>query len=870
MAASTSHGDVQNIGRPATGGNASDDVDALRRLQLNLFDKTRGATRAEEDAAVDIFSAPGEGRECVEIARRILRLAGEGTPFDRIAVLLRAPEHYRAHIVEAFARAGIPVHLARGTRRPDPSGRAFCSLLRCALENLSARRFAEYLSLGQVPDATSAGEPPPATPAEDRWSVPDHDLLPTSITEGDATEAASKDAEDNVADHDRPAEVGQLRAPRRWEQLLVEAAVIGGSDRWRRRLKGLENVLALQLSELEDDDARLGAVQRSIDNLSAFTTFVLPLIDDLESFPAAANWSDWLQQLGDLATRALRRPERVLSVLSELAPMGPIGPVALAEVVSVLEGLLLEAAVPSASPVYGRVFVAPVEAARGLSFDAVFVPGLAEKLFPQRIVEEPLLLDGLRERLPGRLQTNQERLDRERLALTIAVGAADKQIAFSYPRLDLEQGRPRVPSFYALETVRAAEGQLLDFAELARRAGSTTQARLGWPAPSVPSDAIDATEYDLAVLAAITDGAGAGAARYLLDTNAYLARALRGRFQRWGRRWTSADGLVRSSAATDKIMALHTLAARSYSPTALQNFAACPYKFFLAAIHRLSPREEPAAIEQLDPLQRGSFIHDCQFELLVRLRQRKLLPVRAASLKAAYRTLEEIVSATATRYSDDLAPAIARVWEDEIAAIHVELREWLRLASEDDSGYVPLHFELGFGLGDRAQSDRNDPASVVTAIELDCGIRLRGSIDVVERHPTNQIRVTDHKTGRANARKGQIVGGGNSLQPLLYALAAEKILGTSEVREGRLYFCTSRGGFAEHVVALDARSRELADEVATTISSALDRSFFPAAPGRGECDQCDYHCVCGPYEELRVARKSQDALDELFALRLLP
>ena len=451
-----------------------------------------------------------------------------------------------------------------------------------------------------------------------------------------------------------------------------------------------------------------GAVQRSLDDLSAFTTFVLPLIDDLESFPAAATWSDWLQRLGDLATRALRRPERVLSVLSELAPMGPIGPVALAEVVSVLEGLLLEAAVPSASPVYGRVFVAPVDAARGLSFDAVFVPGLAEKLFPQRIVEEPLLLDGLRKRLPGELQINQGRLDRERLALTVAVGAADKQIAFSYPRLDLEQGRPRVPSFYALETVRAAEGQLLDFAELARRAGSATQARLGWPAPSVPADAIDATEYDLAVLAAITDGADAGAARYLLDTNTHLARALRGRFQRWGRRWTSADGLVRSSVTTDKIMALHALAARSYSPTALQHFAACPYKFFLAAIHRLSPREEPAAIEQLDPLQRGSFIHDCQFELLVRLRERKLLPVRAASLKAAYKTLEEIVSATATRYSDDLAPAIARVWEDEIAAIHVELREWLRLASEDDSGYVPLHFELGFGLGDRARSDRND------------------------------------------------------------------------------------------------------------------------------------------------------------------
>jgi len=36
--------------------------------------------------------------------------------------------------------------------------------------------------------------------------------------------------------------------------------------------------------------------------------------------------------------------------------------------------------------------VGPVEAARGLSFEAIFAPGLAEKLFPRRIVEEPILL----------------------------------------------------------------------------------------------------------------------------------------------------------------------------------------------------------------------------------------------------------------------------------------------------------------------------------------------------------------------------------------------------------------------------------------------------------------------------------------------
>ena len=48
---------------------------------------------------------------------------------------------------------------------------------------------------------------------------------------------------------------------------------------------------------------------------------------------------------------------------------------------------------PPPSQRYGKVFVGPIEAARGLSFDAVFVPGLAEKMFPRKIVEEPILLD---------------------------------------------------------------------------------------------------------------------------------------------------------------------------------------------------------------------------------------------------------------------------------------------------------------------------------------------------------------------------------------------------------------------------------------------------------------------------------------------
>ena len=386
--------------------------------------------------------------------------------------------------------------------------------------------------------------------------------------------------------------------------------------------------------------------------------------------------------------------------------MAPVGPVTLSEVLIVLEGLLLEVAVPPPSQRYGKVFVGPIEAARGLSFDAVFVPGLAEKMFPRKIVEEPILLDALREQIGSGLATNQSRLERERLALALAAGAAERRICFSYPRLDLDQARPRVPSFYALEAVRAAEGRLPDFAELARRAETATTARLGWPAPPDPSDAIDDAEHDLAILDRLLalPEESAGAARYLFTANPNLARALRARYQRWGRSWTSADGLVSRSEAVRAIMAKHTLGARSYSPTALQNYARCPYRFFLQAIHGLAPREVPEAIDELDPLQRGSLIHEIQFELFARLSEENLLPVRPSNLDRARQKLDAIIAEVAARYRDDLAPAIDRVWEDGIAAIRADLREWLRRASEDDSGYVPWHFEMSFGLEHRRRA----------------------------------------------------------------------------------------------------------------------------------------------------------------------
>jgi ATP-dependent helicase/nuclease subunit B len=860
---------VQTILEDALGVRATslpptaDDTTApsLARLQRHLFSDTAPPERVV-DESVTVTSAPGEMHECVEIARRIAAEARRGVPFDKIAVLLHDPVRYAPYLQEALARADIPAYFARGTRRPEPGGRALLALLCCAAENLSARRFAEYLSLAQVPDADRAREDRPAI-------SPDAELTPAPLESDLEVEPEATSADEAGGADPVPVIEGTARAPWRWERLIVDAAVIGSADRWRRRLAGLARELISRRNQLADDDARAAGLERRILDLAHLGEVAMPILSMLETAPRDATWGDWLKFLRRLVDLAIRDREPVLAALAELEPMAPVGPLGLDELRLVLNDRLGRLETPRRVRRYGAVFVAPPAGARGMQFEVVIVPGLAERMFPRKLTEDPILADSARERLSPYLARVERRAGAERLALRIAAGAARERAMFSYPRVDLDQGRPRVPSFYALEILRSAEGKLPGFDELATRASGRPGTRLSWPAPANPADAIDDAEFDLAVLDKLVDAdpdTTIGAANYLLGANQHLGRALRARARRWIKRWTPADGLVDPDPNALAALRKHQLSARPYSPTALQHFAACPYRFLLQAIHRLEPREEPEAIETLDPLTRGSIFAEVQYEILSALRELEVLPVTPDDLDDASNLLDEKLDEVAARQHEELAPAIERVWQDGIESIRADLREWLRRAAEDPEHWRPEWFELSFGLSDRAQSD---PHSSADPVAIDGGLSLRGSIDLIERDESGRIRVTDHKTGKVRAEKNFVIGGGKTLQPVLYALAAEQVL-KEKIAAGRLYYCTAAGGYEERVVEINDQARKSARDFAAILGESLQTGFLPAAPDDRECDWCDYKRVCGPYEERRSRMKPEARLKRLKELRKMP
>ncbi len=843
----------------------------LGRLREYLFSEVKPPSGNRDDQ-VGMFSAPGEGRECVEIARRILEEAQNGIRFDEIAVFLRSPKTYSGLLDSAFRRAGIPAFFSLGTSRPDPAGRAFLAILACADEKLSAMRFAEYLSLGQVPRLETGGPPK----GNEVWTAAQDEVLSLGLTVPvpEDSESSGKAANHDVDSDDSPQIGGTLRAPWNWEKLLVDAAVIGGKDRWERRLNGLEAEFRLKLGEIagkEPESPRALAIERDLRELSHLKKFGLPLIEILSGFPKETHWRQWLKILQSLAPMVLRNPERVLSTLAEMKPMEVVGPISLFEVRSVLLERLSTLELPPPDHRYGRVFVATPGQTRGYSFHVVFVPGLAEQIFPQRPREDPILLDDLRRQLDSGLRNQAERVSDERLLLRLCVGTVRRRLYLSYPRLDVAQARPRVPSFYALDVDRAVTGEVPRVETLEDRAGEEGSARLAWPAPADANRAIDSVEHDLSVLGSLLSlppDESKGRARYLLELNENLARSLRTRFARWSRKsWSSPDGLCAPAKESVQLFAEHRLTARPYSPSTLQRYAACPYQFFLAAIQRIEPRKEARTIEQMDPLTRGAILHRVQAELLRQLREEKRLPISLANLTHALDALDKIVQRVEEEYRENLFPAILRVWSDEIERLRSDLRLWTKRMAENPSDWVPAHFELSFGIADGVQ---RDPASVSDAAIVAGGFKLRGIIDLIEHRPSDgNLRVTDYKSGEARAVGPFEVGGGEVLQPVLYSLAVESLM-KKPVTQGRLYYCTAAGGFAERIASMGAQTRHRAEEVLKIIESAVERPFFPPAPREKACGWCDFQVVCGPYEEIRVTTKDQKSLSELMRLRELP
>jgi CRISPR/Cas system-associated exonuclease Cas4 (RecB family) len=765
------------------------------------------APQRPPDQSFELFAAAAESLECAEIARRILAIAATGTPYDRIGILLRAPNTYIPVLEEACGKAGIDTYIARGARKPHNAGRALLALLEFAREGYPASRFAEYLSLDQVPDG-------------------DDDTHPL---------------------------------PMFWEQIVHNAAVIGGRERWNSRLTALQDSITVKITPDTDPDDE-ERYQRHIATIEHLKNRVLLLIDLLDLAPGGEDWGAWLAWLEDLTAAGISDTTDISVLLQQLEPLAGVQRVELDDVVRMLVPYLRTLPKHPREYRYGRVFIGAIAEASGMTFDDVFVPGLAEGSFPRQVVGDPLLLNDERELVAAHLQHATETKERE--LLKCALTTCGRHFYASWPQMDLQSGRHRVPSLYPFELTRAAGRHYNEPRDLETEARNRVQTRAAWPAPANPQEAIDPAEFDLAMLQPPrTRKSTKGSLAYLQQAEAPIHRSLQARYRRWDmRKWTTDDGFNRFDEPSP--LAAFALTARPYSASALEDYSTCPYRFYLRSIIRLRPIDRPAPVWRMDRALRGDMFHRCAARLI----QQRIIANKAHCLEEQLALLEEVIADVEQEFRTRTAPAAEPVWQTDIRRLRNDLRGLLRQQAAD-AAWTPIAAELGFGL---APALYRDNASTVTAITTARGYQLVGSIDLIEQHQNRRLRVVDYKTSRFDRREYyddqgvRRFKGGTQLQPLLYSLATNRVL-DAPVLNGTLSFATIKGRYETVPIPYTTTTEAEIDAALRFIDEAISSGFLPAVPEPDACDTCDYRPICGPYEEQRTARK--EVLQSLVTLR---
>jgi ATP-dependent helicase/nuclease subunit B len=101
---------------------------------------------------------------------------------------------------------------------------------------------------------------------------------------------------------------------------------------------------------------------------------------------------------------------------------------------------------------------------------------------------------------------------------------------------------------------------------------------------------------------------------------------------------------------------------------------------------------------------------------------------------------------------------------------------------------------------------------------------------------------------------------------VIYSLAVEAATGGT-VESARFSYCTTAGGFTEHNVPINERTRQMGIEALEIIDRAVELGMMPPAPADKACAFCDFLPVCGPDQERRARRKSHAEIRDLLELR---
>ena len=802
------------------------DVEAVDRHALETWSQQGldGAATEQVPTAQRVVQSPDAEEEVRSAIREISAslLSDDPTPLHRIAILFPDEMPYQRICAEQLDAAG----LSWNGRNSETLGQ---SMVGRTLEGL----------LGLMASPTI------------HWA---NDVAPWLA-------AAPIRAEESAID---------LAPIARWNQLARRANLQRGPDDWTTRLQQYSKTCADDLERLEriaadeDKPGRARWVSSEIKQIEKLSTFVQDLAQFANGTRPQASWGHYAERalrelnrlLGGRETfasvasgendRQLARWDDVRELLSELSWLDDLSDGSETTVERFVSAARrgLEQTLGHHGRVGDGVHVGLISTAAGMGWDVVYIVGCAQRSLPQSRTEDPLLLDEQRARVS--LTGAADHMRRQRSDYLVALLAAERRV-LSYPRADMRAQRARLPGRWLLESATSLNnGKRIYASQIDRAPADVVQATPSFEYAvtdgGVPADL---QEYDLRTIRLSDDPQK----HYLSEEVPALGRGFEQRAERSSEVFTRWDGLIADGVSE--------AAERPHSAGALQDWATCPYRYFLGRVLNIQERDELSDDLQITSSDKGSLIHDILDEFYKEIGKSNAQPSPGEKWSREARELLDEVALN--RLQEARAQGLTGrelLWRRDSQRILDDLQTQLDRDEVHRAAFnvKQIDSELTFG----ELPDSRGPVELMLDGEDHTAMQLRGMIDRVDQDVGGSgYIVIDYKTGVEFPKKREldkdVVVGGRFLQLPTYAHAVRQINGRppEEPVQSAYWYITERGEFKYNQILWDQANTERFTDTINLIAKHIRAGRFPANPGADHhqaiaehCTYCSFDPVC--------------------------
>ena len=792
----------------------------------------QGSFGEDDFKATHLLSAPDAQEEIRWIVRDLVRRAEAGTLFHKIAIFYRHAGAYGPMIRSQLKLAGIP---AAG---PDPS----------SLKDSPAGRMIDFL-IG-VYESDYGRDAVMACAAESPLKV-----------------SGAGDSFENLV---------------HWETISRKAGVLQGLDQWEERISRYRSSLNARIVAAEAREevsvASISGLKDLASSAGSLLAFVRALAKNEPPTPGS-KWSafaQWSKNLvDDFGIHPEQWPEqhaasydRVIQTIDDLAGLdGVTNEATLQEFRTTLDGALAVSAGRIGSTGAG-VFVANLDFARGMEFEAIYLVGMSEGAFPPPGREDPLIPDQIRAELDAGTTLPLRRstaIDERRSYISALASGIDRTLC--YARSDPSSRQELHPSAWFLQAASTLNESQVGSKDLGRLGGEewlTVIQSLEHSLDFAESiGAADVHDRDVADVAAWRRADREFAGHFLAVEGTRLGRSRNMEQARQSSGFTPWDGNLTELAGQSRRLALPATA--EVSPTRLEQWAGCPFRYFLGYVLNISSQERPEELTTISAMDRGNVIHDILEQFVVQATGDGHGPDFGGPWNPEHRKLMlQIAEVEFEKAENSGVTGKELLWQAVKAEITDDMLGFLEADNRwrQSLNSRPVWAERSFG-----SFDPKGSASVELSLPDGETLKFRGRIDRIDEVEGQKLAIViDYKSGSSSSyddMKDDPLGAGTHLQLPVYALAARQLSAEADDVLAAYWFVTNRGNFRREEVFLSAIEDRFI-EVIETIASNITKGVFPANPGASSgrdggprnCSYCDFDRVCPSNRRLLWERKS--------------